>query len=240
MNEEGSIMRAEHTAVARITDLEGFEQFDRGDLVMPRLRLVQATSRDIPDKNKRLGQWWDAVNEEAYPTLDAVILRYSRTRAYFDGNTFDKSALLCRSSDGRVPDLAFAGKFADLCEHCPNAQWGSSGKPPVCKLGYTFLAINAATDMPFIMTWSGTAVKRAKQLITAMLAKRRPAYAILVHLSSRYVDDQRGSWYIPAFSLELLDNEKAEHYRQAYLAYANVELEADEDVLVTDTEEVPF
>ncbi|MCX8013724.1 MAG: hypothetical protein N3A02_05500, partial [Rectinema sp.] len=72
----------------------------------------------------------------------------------------------------------------------------------------------------------------------AMLAKRRPMYAMLVHLGSSYVEDQRGSWYVPAFSIELLNKERTEYYRQAYIAYAHIELEADEETLAT--EEAPF
>lgn len=224
----------EQYANAAITDIPGFEEFDKADLVMPRYRLVQGTSKDIPDKNKRLGHWWNQVEAISTPTLKAVVLRFKHSRVFFEPGNFTGDSVQCQSNDGRVPVARFSGVFAQTCENCPNANWGDNGEKPLCSMGYTFLCVDVASGMPFMMTWSGTAVKLARQFITAMIGKKRPSYSLVCTFESKYIEEERGSWYVPTFAIEpMTDPTMVAPFEQMYHDYAPLDLEADDTAMVT-------
>jgi len=219
-----------------ITQIEGFEEFDRSDLVIPRYKIVQGTTRGLENRDKKIGQWYSTLDGEARPEMDIVVLRYSHSRAMFEKDNFTPEGLLCMSTNGRQPQARFTPEYGPLCEECLYSEWGENDKgeriKPPCGAGYTFLCLDPETEMPFLMSWMGMAVKLSKRMVTSFIAKKRPPFYSIVRLGTKYIEDNKNSYYVPTFAI--FDNPDAEAvmaYRQAYLAYASIDLEADAGVV---------
>ncbi len=217
---------------ARVSDVPGLEEFDSKDIIMPRRKLVQATTRDV--EPAVIGQYLDGLSGEAKKSVDAIVLRYSHTRAMFKEGVFSGEGLVCASNDGRTPRPQIAEPPSHVCEDCPMAVWGNDGEKPACRAGYTFLMIDTADDSPFMITFAGTAIRPAKKLISNVALKRRPFYAFRVRISSEMKQDDRGKWYAPVFAAVPMDPKKdaaeINRYADLFRGYAAVQLEADESI----------
>ena len=83
-----------------IQDIEGFENVEPEDLIIPRLMLVQPVSRLGDDAVA--GQFWNNLTEECQPEINAVILRLVKTRVHWDPTDLSAGPV-CASNDNRVP-----------------------------------------------------------------------------------------------------------------------------------------
>lgn len=209
-----------------IVDVPGFEQFDPSDIVMPRRKIVQATTRDVDDA--LVGQYLDTLSGEAKKEVNVVILRYGHTRAMFTEGNFTAEALVCASTNGKTPRPNIANPQSRLCETCPMAQWGDDGEKPQCRFGYTFLMVDSEDDSPFMITFAGTAIKPAKKLISGVALKKRPFYSFNVRMGIEKKQDERGKWYAPTFGFAAMTSKaEIEHYAEMFRGFAAIQLEAD-------------
>ena len=199
----------------------GAETLDRSDLVIPRLRLVQAQSAF----SDAVGQLYNSLTGEAKPRARVVILRVGKARVMWPTEFQRDQDPICASDDGAVPREVYRGVYAQRCEGCVQAQW-LDDTPPPCALAYTYLlADRDADDLPAILTASRTSLRAAKQantLVRAFGIKRE------LIIGSELTVNEKGKYHILTFKLgPQLSPDDMARYAAMSQALGGVVLSAD-------------
>lgn len=221
---------------------EGLEGFDRSDLKIPFVRIVQPISGAA--EHAKPGQWHNSITGEAVDVLRFVIIRAAKGRALW-GDDLSLKAPLCASDDAIHPRPG--GQYAGPCASCPAAMWRGD-TPPECSVTANILAVDRTNglDLPFRMALMRTAYSPWKELFTRIHLARRPAWSFEVTATTAKVENQKGRYYVPRFELQPLPPEEQARYRELYLALRHVELTDVEEPAYEDgygasvAEDVPF
>jgi len=216
----------------KISEIEGMEEVERGDYILPRRRLVQFMSK----LDAEPGTFHDNLTGEAKAQIRAVILRMSKSRVMWSDDL--TAPPLCASDDALVKRDDFAdNECGPVCSECPHAEWNGN-EPPPCRLVYNFLCVDVDDgDVPFVLSCASTAVRPAKRLISSFVLRRSPFYSREVIISSELVNDDRGKWYVPVFKLGAQTD--LARYQALYREFAGVEIQADTESVASE-EETPF
>lgn len=212
------------------------------DLVIPRYRIIQNTSRvGTP------GKWvsnTDADNELDF--LDMVVVAISKYRVYFpEAGKGDRP--LCKSNDG-VHKSDSSGIGDGTCANCRYGQWGAkdpaSGKatPPVCREGYTFTGYVLCEDgstTPAMVSFKGSAMRPVKTFLTRMFKRQIPTFAYVVRISALSEVNDKGRYFRPSFDfgedLSLDDAKSFAIQSQSLKQYisSDILIDVDDDVVTS-------
>ena len=212
---------------------EGMEDIDIDDLTLPRVRVIQPTSKLEGER----GHFHYNLTNECMRTINAVLLKVTKTRVYWDPDDL-AAPPCCASDDNKQPRAEHVGKFTPtgLCKDCAHVAWGEDRTPPDCRLTYTFLAADRDNDdTPFLIGLAGSSAKHAKKLLSTFFLKSAPLWARPVVINSMEVKNDKGRFYevlIVPNGGEAFDWRP---YRAMYLALQAATITADtEPTLDTD------
>lgn len=184
----------ESAEVATIPDIPeelamaGLEAMDSSDLVLPRARVLQPTSKLDGER----GHFHFNLTGECKPQIKAVLVDFTKTRVYWSDTLGDRP--FCASDDTRAPRADYAGKYADACETCPWAQ-RVNDEPSACQLHYNFLAVDLEDNTPFIITLHGKSIQHAKAILTYFRIKKRALFEEPVIITSVDSKNDKGRFY---------------------------------------------
>lgn len=214
---------------------------DQGDFVPPILTLVQGQSKAATDDGIAQGKYYCAQSGEQWEKVTLILLRVARTRVLFTPD--ELAAPICQSDDRINPRPG--GKYHGLftCENCParvDAPWllqpeqraQRERDPGLCPPGYTFLAADHETGMPFVLRVNGTSVSPWKTVLTTFSMKyKNVPFAAPVELTSRTRSDNAGhSFFIMTPSVGgPLEMERVQEYFSMAQRLQGVDLSAFEE-----------
>src|SRR5574343_1498164 len=102
MEEGKELIQTQSTSVAWPDDLDqctGYQGFDASQFVIPRMSVIQATSRK---ENVTPGTFVLNTTNESFPELHLAVIKAANGRVLFDDDITNSTAF-CRSDDGMVP-----------------------------------------------------------------------------------------------------------------------------------------
>lgn len=171
-----------------------FGNIDQSDLIIPRLKLLQALSPEIQDfENARPGNFWHSVASEALGKEVHIIPILLRKSYILWAPRGDDRGILARANDAvhwdppnmefRVRPKGSSGevvwKTADTVEKSKLAEFGTSipgdpKSPPAASLTYNIMVLIAGREDlgPCLLLNTRSAVKPAKDLISKVTARR--------------------------------------------------------------------
>lgn len=183
--------------------LIGFESFDTSDRIMPRISIVQPTSEEGTKGTFRSNLTGDERSE-----ITIVPLTYRKSRIMWGDDLGDDP--VCKSRNALVPDPDVESPQCNECaqklngklvEVCAAAQWDNETRqPPQCKLQYNMVALDE-DEVPFMMRFSGSAVRPFKSLISGLVMKRKPLCDFRVKMTLKQMKSSKGTYYVPSFSV---------------------------------------
>ena len=230
------IARHTGTAVATSSDagIDGLEDFESSDLVMPRLKIV---GKDATFEDNLTG--------EAHSKITVVLLGLVKQRILWAPEVEEGDGPLCRSLDfstGQPYVKEFPWKESGFdrraaedasvdadnptlgCASCALKEWGTNprGSTPWCSEQHTYpLMLNAGGDnwMPAILTLQRSGIKASKAYTSGFARARQPLYTAITEISLQ--PQKRGTvdYAVPLFKkLGATDEadypEYAQNYRQ--------------------------
>jgi len=161
MSEETAMTTTNTAAMAASPDINYDE-----DTMLPRLRIVQPTSRD-----GLAGTFRSALTGEEWEVLHAMPILYRKGRVMWEeGN----DTPVCRSNDSVYPAATVEDPPSTMCSQvvggrskpvCRHSEWGDDGTPPPCKLTYQLIATTEEAG-PVMLSLHGSQIKPVKGLIT--------------------------------------------------------------------------
>jgi len=214
-------------------EVAGAEALDRSDIVVPRIRLRQPTSKFGSPQNA--GQFHNNLTEQFADSIEAVVLRVSKGRVMWPEAFSGDNDPLCASDNGIMPreGNGLSDKQPGPCAACQYAQWSPDGTPPRCALVYTYLCADRNNDdMPFLISAQRTSVRAAKKLNSLL---KLFGVQKSVRISSELVKGEQGQWYELKFEASnILTPEEMKRYAAMAASLAAVEMSVD-----TEPEEEP-
>ena len=228
-------------AIPEALAMAGLEDVDRSDLILPRVRVIQPTSK----LEGNPGQLHYNLTGEAVDAIHAVLLKMTKSRVCWDKDNLGADPL-CASDDAKTPRSQYADIYSDACASCPMAQW-SDDAPPACRLVYNFLAADLDhDDAIFVIGLGATSAKHAKKIVSVFMLKRQPLFSRPVMVQPVKAESDKGKWY----EVVITPNGSARQfdwrpYAAMYQAYQAVTVEADTEstidaAAVEDVEDLPF
>jgi hypothetical protein len=201
--------------------MEGMEGIDQSDLMVPRVRVLQPTSK-LPGE---AGEFHFNLTDTTKKTVVAVLLRVQKGRVMWNPDDL-AAAPVCASDDDKMPRAG--GTYANPCADCPMAKWGADSTPPACSQTYNFLAADTEDDnAPFMISLSKTSLKHGKRIISVFVLKHKPLYSAPVRLMSTLVTSDKGKWYEVTFTPSPAKGFDWRPYREMYLGMRAMELRTD-------------
>ena len=201
--------------------LEGLEGLDSTDMIVPRWDILQPTSR----KDGTPGWYCLNLGGETRESIEAVILRISRTRVLWSGNQADKTPE-CSSNDG------ITGREHGQCSTCEFSRYDVTGIRKSCKAGYTYLL--AAPDNPedlSIISMYGTSATPGKVLNSQFIRKRRSPFTAVVTFKTKAEVGEKGRYFVQAPVISRwLSPEEAAPFQEASRAMFGVQIREVEPV----------
>lgn len=191
----------------------GFENFTQEDMLIPRLRLLQALSQAVSDGIGAAGQFQDSLTEEVLgDNVEIVLLGMRNGAAYFEPG----QGLVCKSVDG------ISSIRGDSCKDCPFGQYHREwrdDKAPKCSSTKEFLCVTKDTvagksSRPIAVSFMRSSFPIGKKLITMARLTGEDIFANSYVIKSKKEKNDKGVFY-------KMDVSKGAHLTQEELVKAN-------------------
>ena len=144
----------------------GFENIEKSDLLLPRLKLLQPMSPEVAELGQKPGTIYLPLGNKSYGTkIEVTPVLHFRSRIKFiprdDGGGID-----CSSPDSRIP--RDTTKYAATCAACPEALWNDNAKnkkdkQPRCSMSDNFLCLVGDSTEPVLVTFDRSKLKTSKK-----------------------------------------------------------------------------
>lgn len=221
-------------STAQEATVPGLDDFGREEMVIPRLRLVQAQSGFSDDAGKIHNSLTGAAKDQ----LTIMVIGAKKGRVKWPPGEFNREMKVqCASDDGLHAREGLAGAEADGtptmdCARCVYAQWSDSddGKrvPPPCSAVLNFLVVDIADDLPSLVSFKRTSMAAGKQLVTLV---KSFGFRRTFILSTAPEQGPRGKYHVFQVAAgEAVVPERLAHYVQLAEQFR-------EQTITTDTED---
>lgn len=143
----------------------GFENIEKSDLLLPRLKLLQPMSPEVNDLNQKPGTMFLALSNKSYGEKIVVVpVLHFRSRIKWTPKD-DGGGIDCSAPDGKTPRET---KYAQNCASCTMPNWRPEEKKkkdqqPQCTLYDNFLCLLDGENEPVIIPFERSKAKVAKK-----------------------------------------------------------------------------
>ncbi len=144
----------------------GFENIEKSDLLLPRIKLLQPMSPEITDLGQKPGTIFLPLGNKNYGNkMEVTPVLHFRSRIKFiprdDGGGID-----CSSPDAKTP--RDPNKYASVCAACPEQMWNEDAKnkkdkQPRCSMSDNFLCLIGDSTEPVLITFDRSKLKVSKK-----------------------------------------------------------------------------
>ena len=206
----GGAMAAYGGAYAtELADFTGLESITQDTWIIPRIRIVQPTSRE-----GTAGRLIMNLTGDEYDNLPIVVVKATQGRVLWDKKNPGNDEALCRSYDFLNPDTAsIPVPPSPTCARrvvgargkqstknvCPMAQWNGK-EPPECSETFNLLCLLTDDLLPFWITLHGTSIQPVRRYLSAIALRRCPLWLYETVLSAEQTINDRGKFYVAKFS----------------------------------------
>jgi hypothetical protein len=162
-----------------LSDYSGYEDFDSSDLIIPRVKIIQPTSR-----KGTAGKFSMNLTEEEFDQMTISVIKASRSRVLWPPVDSDIEEPLCKSSDFLMPDASVQAPLSSACAEyvmrgdlkvletvCTKAKWINNERP-ACNQVYNLLCLTSE-NVPFWIALSGSSIGPVKRFISAVALQRK-------------------------------------------------------------------
>lgn len=197
MEENKMMNTAEEQVLANTDGVYGFEEANNEDIVIPRIKVINALSPERVDGVAEEGAILNSLTQE-----DVAGKRFIPIKQYYSNIEWnpDRNAelrIFCRSFDGRI---GHNDDGSCSCAQCGKNKFDNSktGKDaqPKCTAYMNFLGFFEGDPMPVVLSFARTNYNEGKKLLSIAKSMRQSIWNFAYILGSRQVTKDRNKWYI--------------------------------------------
>ena len=185
----------------------GFETIDPSAFVIPRMKIVQPTSKEGTQGKLRVN-----LTGDEFDTMEVVIVKAMQGRVMWDQGNPGNEKPLCRSSDFLHPDSSIENPPSPECVRqitntmkktmlkpvCPNAGWNGTEKP-ACGETWNLLCIQKDEFLPFWLSVAGTSIAPVRRYLSAIALRRCPLWQFETEITTEEQKGDRGRYFVLKF-----------------------------------------
>jgi len=175
----------------------GFEETDSKDIIIPRIKVIQALS---PERTDGIASEGDILNSLTQEKVNGE--RFIPIKQYYSNICWnaDRNAdlrMLCRSFDGRIGQDDNGTLSCAICKknQFDNSKVGKDAQP-VCTAYLNFLGFFEGNPMPVVLSFSKTNYNEGKKLLSIAKSMRVAAWNYAYALESKKVAKDKNTWFI--------------------------------------------
>lgn len=186
----------------------GFETIDPSAFVIPRMKIVQPTSKEGTQGSLRIN-----LTGDEFAAMDVVIVKAMQGRVMWDQGNPGNEKPLCRSSDFLHPDSSIENPPSPECVRqvtsttkktmlksvCPNSGWNGSEKP-ACGETWNLLCIQKDEFLPFWLSLAGTSIAPVRRYLSAIALRRCPLWQFETVIATEEQKGDRGRYFVVKFT----------------------------------------
>lgn len=201
MNNE--LTKAEQTSVAEVnTNIPmGFEDEDAGDVIIPRVKVIQTLS---PERKDRIAEEGDIINSLTKEKLNGKVFipvfKFNNNVWWKDRS--EGGGILCMARDGKVGSTSDGTNL--MCASCRRCEFDNTktGKEalPTCTKYINFFGFFAGERMPIILSFSKTSYNEGKKLYSLAKVTMQNMFNFGYTLSAKLMAKGNNEWYIPVMT----------------------------------------
>lgn len=219
-----TMVKRKSNGLAEKPEMLGLETFDNADLIIPRYRITQPTSKEGTP-----GLFRNNLTREETDKLSVVVLAAAKGRVLWSENIDEDP--ICRSSNGIVPSDNIENPVSEICgvkengkrfePVCNNALWGEDHERPLCNETINLLCVGRDDRVPFFISLHGTQLKSARAYLSAVGLRRKSLYEYEAVMTLKETNNGKGRYFTIEFS-ELKENtdDDKETFRNLYFQFS--------------------
>jgi hypothetical protein len=192
-----------------LQNFTGFEGIDASAFVIPRIKIVQPTSKEGTAGALRIN-----LTGDEFTTLPIIVIKAIQGRTMWDPDP-KSDEVLCRSYDFLTPDSSIEKPYSPTCAKkitnlrkqemispvCDQAKWHGDEKP-ACAENYNLLCLQAEDMLPFWITLHGASINVVRKYLSAIALRRCRLFQWQTDLSTE-VRTEPQKHYVAKFSTPL-------------------------------------
>lgn len=176
----------------------GFEESDNSDIIIPRIKVINALSPERVDGEAEEGDVINSLTKESVKGQRFVPIKQYYSCIKWNPDRDADPRMLCRSFDGRIG--TDSDGEAKLCKQCGCDQFDNSktGKAaqPTCTRYLNFLGFFEGNPMPVVLSFARTNYNEGRKMLSMSKSMRSAIWAYSYTIDSRLVSKDRNKWYI--------------------------------------------
>lgn len=210
----------------------GFEDEDAGDVIIPRVKVIQTLS---PEARERIAFEGDIINSLTKEKLNGKVFvpvfKFNNNVWWRD--RADGGGIQCMARDGRIGTMSDGATM--MCAACRRCEFDNTkqGKAavPTCTKYINFFGFFAGERMPIILSFSKTSYNEGKKLYSLAKVTMQNMWNYGYKLDEKKMAKAGNEWFVPVMSAAgPTDEADREFAHQLFLAYRNKMQEVDYDM----------
>jgi len=231
-----------------LEDYSGYEGFDSSDLIIPRVKIVQPTSRKGTP-----GKFSMNLTEEEFEEMSVVVIKASRSRVLWPPVDSDIEEPICKSSDFLNPDPSIQAPLSTVCAEyvqkgdlkvletvCSKAKWINNERPD-CNQVYNLLCLTGE-NVPFWIALSGSSIGPVKRFISSVALQRKKLWQFETQITTEERNKPSRHYTIRFSAPRRLDDDRLSVVAELVVALKNqsAQVARDLEAAPPDTDGAPF
>lgn len=196
-NMNTALQVAEENALANPNAVHGFEEANAEDIVIPRIKVINALSPERQDGVAEEGDILNSLTQENVKGLRFIPIKQYYSNIEWNPDRNAELRIFCRSYDGRI---GRNDEGSCSCAQCGKNKFDNSktGKDaqPRCTAYMNFLGFFEGNPMPVVLSFARTNYNEGKKLLSIAKSMRQSIWNFAYTLDSRLVTKDRNKWYI--------------------------------------------
>jgi len=194
---------------------KGLEEVGTEDLLLPRLKLLQALSPEVVEEGVPAGEFFHSLTKKGMGnSVDIIPLYHFKSRIRWRSRDAG-GGIICFSADGKSYSFNYAEEEApSLCANCKMSNWNNKAegkdRQPACTLYYNFVVLMLPDYQMIGLSFSKTSISAARKLITMVkyMGGNLDLFARKYTLSSKLVKKKEFTFFAADFKSKGFVTEK--------------------------------
>lgn len=197
-NEEMAVVKQETQALATSSNVPmGFEDEEAGDMIIPRVKVIQTLSPERKDKIADEGDIINSLTKEKYNGRVFIpVFKFNNNIDWKD--RADGGGIRCIARDGKVgEEIDGSRKLCAQCRRCEfdNTKQGRDAAPK-CTKYINFFGFFAGERMPIILSFAKTNFNEGKKLYSLAKVTMQNMWNHGYTLDNKKMAKNGNEWYI--------------------------------------------
>ena len=201
----------------------GFEDEEAGDVIIPRVKVIQTLS---PERKEKQADEGDIINSLTKEKLNGKVFipvfKFNNNVWWKDRS--EGGGIQCMSRDGKT------GTTTDdqtmLCQVCRKCEFDNTKKGkeaiPVCTKYINFFGFFAGERMPIILSFSKTSYNEGKKLYSLAKVTMQNMWNYGYTLSEKLMSKGNNEWYVPVMTAAGPTDEEDRNFAHSlFMMYRN-------------------